>query len=653
MTKSISKGEFLGRLNDVMEANFHRDDFGVQVLAQKLFMSRSQLHRRITKARGISTSAFINEFRLKKARSLLQQGKISASEVAYQVGFSSPGYFSTAFKKHYSYSPTQVRNQEAPYVIPPADAQNDRQNGFTRSEATGYKRTAKYVLKRRLLIFMSLAGAAIAIFIISESFDLRVNSDIPMATKDKSIAVLPFRNYSNDPSMEAFCNGMTDDLISKLFILSDFDRVISRTSTYKFKNTKLSVPEIASELGVAYILEGSMQKADGKIRVNAQLIDGYADDHVWTDHFTGDWESRDIFDIQEQITSFVANSMQVAITAKESEQIRKDATLSKQAYDLYLQAKFHMFSGDEESMENARQMFSEAIALDSTFAKAYSGLGYIWFASGLLDGIRNQDIAWNKAKFYLNEAQNLDPLLINNEFYLLQGYFYFDWDFRRLEEFFYSRFSKYTYDRESCGLIDYVIKTGRFETALAVINKSIEADPLDAILLSFKARALWFLGKKKESLGILDQLENLNKNDWFYLREAAHSYFLMKEYAHSRRVLDIVVERFEERSPFSIWLRLFYAHSDENDALVNELHTELQDAFVKGHSGSPAWFIALYQLTIKKDKNKTFEWLEKSCGAKEVELTWLGVEPLLESIRNDERYLSLYRKIGFDKLTSN
>ena len=644
--------EFNTRLEATIEANYQRNDFGVHDLANKLCISRSQLHRKITAARGISATAYINEFRLKKALSLLQQGSMTASEVAYEVGFSSPSYFSTSFKKYFSYSPAKVRIQESHSVSTFGGVNDDRQKANRPYEGTKFGKSSKNLRKRYPLFFISLVGLAIALFFLWKGSDLEANRDNPVVMKDKSIAVLPFRNYSNDPSMDAFCDGMTDDLISKLSSLADLDRVISRTSTYKFKDINLRMPEIAAELGVAYILEGNMQKADGKIRVNAQLIDGHRDDHVWTDQYTGDWESQDIFDIQEQITSFVANAMQVVITAKESELIRKNATSSKQAYDLYLQAKFHMFSSDEESMEHARQMLGAAIALDPTFARAYSQLGFIWFASGLSEGLRNQDIAWNKGKYYLNMAQGLEPSLINNEFYLLQGYFYFDWDFRRLEEFYHSRFSKYTYDRESCGLIDYAIKTGRFESALAVINKSIEADPLDAVLLSFKARALWFLGKKKAGIGVLDQLENLNKNDWFYLREAAHSYFIMKEYAHSRRVLDLLIARFEDRSPFSIWLELFYAHMDENSTQVNAFLAELQDAYTNGSSGSPAWFIALYQLTIKKDKNKAFEWLEKSYDAKEVELTWFQQEPVLESIRNDKRYLSLYHKIGFDELVS-
>jgi len=109
--------EFIDRLNAIIEANFQRDDLGVVELAQKLHLSRSQLHRKITAARGISASAYINEFRLKKALSLLQQRPLNSSEVAYQVGFSSPSYFSTCFKKYYSYSPNQVRIQEPPTTL--------------------------------------------------------------------------------------------------------------------------------------------------------------------------------------------------------------------------------------------------------------------------------------------------------------------------------------------------------------------------------------------------------------------------------------------------------------------------------------------------------------------------------------------------------
>ena len=272
--------------------------------------------------------------------------------------------------------------------------------------------------------------------------------------------------------------------------------------------------------------------------------------------------------------------------------------------------------------------------------------------NGLAEGLENQEYTWENAKHFFSKAQDLDSTLILTKLSLMQGYFYFDWDFSRLESFFHKDFLSYIYDRETCGIIDYAIKTGRHEMALEVIDKCIEVNPVDAVLFSFKARALWYLGKKEDATSILYHLDSLNNNDWFYLRESAHNHFIFGNYQQSRQLLSIIMDRFQDRSPIILWLELYYANLDQNLDQVASTLNELQILYDNVEAGSPAWFIALYQVSVKKDVEKAFEWLEKSYDRREVELTWFKQEVLLEPLKNDDRYWSLYNRIGFDKLES-
>ena len=301
-------------------------------------------------------------------------------------------------------------------------------------------------------------------------------------------------------------------------------------------------------------------------------------------------------------------------------------------------------------MENARNLLIRAIELDSTFAEAYSYVGYTYLINGLAEGIGSQESAWENAKYFFSKAEALDSSLIFTELSLLQGYFYFDWDFSRLESFFHKDFLSYIYDRETSGIIDYAIKTGRHEKALEVINNCIEVNPVDAVLFSFKARALWYLGKKEEATLILHHLDSLNHKDWFYLRESINNHFMMGNYEQSKQLLRIIMDRFQDRSPTILWLELYYAYLDQNMEIVNSALSELHTSYDNEEAGSPAWFIALYHLSVQKDKEKAFEWLEKSFGRKEVELTWFKQDALLAPLKNDDRYWSLYKRIGFDKL---
>ncbi len=650
MTK---KYEFIAKLNETIEGHYHRDDFGVRDLALKLNISRSQLHRKIIFSTGMSAGAYINEFRLKKALILLQQGKFNASEVAYKVGFNSPSYFSTAFKKYYGCSPSQVSS-----TVPENNNHSNNELDHTKIENDVLQNksqqisSTKYLSRKKILIiFPIMLLVSLFVVVVSSSYFKSKNS------KEKnpinSIAVLPIKNYSGDPNMDVFCYSLTDEVLTKLSKLSNFDKIISMTSSFKYKDSKMSIPEISSELGVSYILEGNIQKADNKFRVNVQLINAKEDDHIWADQYSGDWESKDIFEIQEKITDFVLNALKILFSNVESESVKKKYSNIQEANDLFFQAKFYLFSGDEENIEKARDLLNRVVELDSIFANAYFELGYISTLDGFSEGRKEQVIAWNKGKYYLNKAKELDPSIELIELVELQGYFYFDWDFRRLEEFYHSKFLVPNYDRISCGLIDYAIKTGRFENALVGINKSIESNPLEAILYTFKARTLWLLGEKREGVNILDQMIKFNTQDWFFLRETAHNYFMMQEYDKAKEATELLFERFEDNSPVLIWFKLFFANYEQNNKVEVDLLDKLHKAYESGDSGSPGWFIALYHVSVKKDKEKAFEWLEKSYEKREVELTWLKLEKLLEPLRNDERYWSLYNRIGFNQIDDN
>jgi TolB-like protein/AraC-like DNA-binding protein len=644
---SARDNHFINQIDLILEVHFENEIFGVKELASYLYISRSQLHRKFKAALGISASSYINQYRLKKAMVLLQQGNFKAFEAAYAVGFRNPSYFSTAFKKYYSFSPSNVPIKINDNTLNPIDS-NIEQYDFINQEIAKKINNRKYLWL--ILIPVIILVLAISPYFISNKNFTELKPDLLAINNEKSIVVLPFRNYSNDPMMDYFCNGITDEIILNLNKIGGFNKVISRASSQKIKDLKLSLKEISSELNVNYILEGTLQKSDDKIKVIVQLIDVKTDCQVWEEIFTGTWSSKEIFKIQEKITFSVTNALNTVLTQEAIKEIQQQLTSSKKAYDSYLLAKYHSNSSDEESIENAKYLLHEAISLDSTFAEAYSLLGYIWMCSGFAEGFRKQEVAWNNGKYFLTKAKELNPKLINNEFHLLQGQFYYEWDFQRLEEFFHNDFDRYIYDYESSGLIDYALKTGRYNKALNVINKSIEVDPLDAVLYSFKARALFFMGNKKEAVETLKYQDPLNKYNWFYLREAAHNYYLMKEYDYSKKLMIIMKDQFQDQSPFILWLQLYYAYLDNKLIIVEALLNELIKSYENEDSGSPAWFIALYQLEIKKDIDAAFDWLEKSYKRKEVELTWLLQEPLLKPIKNDLRYNDLLQKIGFNQV---
>jgi len=468
----------------------------------------------------------------------------------------------------------------------------------------------------------------------------------PVEVAKKSIAVLPIKNWSGNSELEFFCDGMTDAVISRLTRISSLDKVVSRTSIFKYKDTNKSLPEIAKELGVTHLLEGSFQKSGNQLKINLQLIDGLSDNHFWSDEYTGVWNSDDIFKIQAEVAENVATNMDVEITEKEIASIQKIPTNNKEAYDLFLQAEYQRLKSNEQALNNAILLYEQAIALDANFAEAYIGLAYIWSQGGLVWGVFKEQEARERVKTLLQKALEIDS---TNQYAisdLADSYFYYDWNFELAEQS-YKALKKIGFAHGRSGImVDYLIKTGRYQDALINVNKIIAVNPSDGVQYFFKAEVLMFLGKNEEAIQLLASTDPLYSDNWFYLRETAKLYFYLEEYEKSRDFLNKMMDGFTDRPPILLWLNAVYQHKDGNIKEVDKYLEELHKKYEAGSSGSPAWFIALYYCIIKEYEN-AFQWLQHSYDRHEVEMTWFREEPLLIPLRDDLRYKELYRKIGF------
>jgi adenylate cyclase len=197
-----------------------------------------------------------------------------------------------------------------------------------------------------------------------------------------SIAVLPFANMSDDREQEYFSDGITDDLITALSRLPNLF-VIARTSTFTYKGKSAKVQEIGRELGVAYVLEGSVRKSGDSVRITAQLVEASTGDHLWAEHY--DRPLRDIFSLQDEIVRRIVTTLKLRFTAKPWKGIDtlSQHTDNLDAYDDYLRGVKYAWSLTENGIVNARQMFEKAVELDPTYAEAYGALGYMYFAGWL------------------------------------------------------------------------------------------------------------------------------------------------------------------------------------------------------------------------------------------------------------------------------
>ncbi len=474
-------------------------------------------------------------------------------------------------------------------------------------------------------------------FIYKDFFIDNTTEVLETEAQGKSIAVIPFKNWSGDPELDYVSDGMTDAIISRLAKIKSIERVVPFTSMIKYKETDKSMPEIAKELGVQHILQGNFQLSGNLLKFNLQLINGPSDNHFWSDEYAGEWDSKEIFKIQAEVAENVAKNMNVMISDIELDAIQKIPTKNKEAYNLFLQANFQGFKYTKQGMENAIPLYENAIELDSAFYEVYINLAYLYLFGGASWGLFEEQVAWRHAKHLLLKATQLDSTDSSVKSALNDGLYLYEWDFIRMEK---------EYRTNSNISIIYGLQTGRYEESLTMLNQGLKKYPEKAFNYVFKAQALFLLNRKVEALDILKRNDRLFDDDIMYLRVATRYYLYMEEYESSKALLTKVMTKFPDRPPVILWLSAVHGEIDGNKEIAAQYLNELNKRYDEGSSGSPAWFIALYYSHIR-DYESVFDWLQKSYDRHEVELLWLREEPLLIPVRNDSRYLELYRKVGF------
>jgi adenylate cyclase len=300
----------------------------------------------------------------------------------------------------------------------------------------------------------------------------KIETGAPAAPK-KSIAVLPFENLSDDKANVYFADGIQEEILTRLSRIGDL-KVISRTSTQRFKNTAEPMADIAKQLGVANILEGSVRKAGDKVRVHVQLIDAESDAHLWAERY--DRDLIDIFEVESDIAATIADALQARLTGAERRAIAAQPTKNTEAYDLYLKGKHQWRNFYAPGYERVREYFEQALALDPSYAPAYAGLSlyHSWAAA---NGIFSPD-HWPLAKEAVSKALELDNTLAEayNTLAAVEIYYNRNWTaaeraFRRGVEL-NPNFGDIPAHYGLC--LSYF---GRFEEAVMQENRAMQLDP--------------------------------------------------------------------------------------------------------------------------------------------------------------------------------
>ena len=306
----------------------------------------------------------------------------------------------------------------------------------------------------------------------SESFISTENKIKPVA--QNSIAVLPFANMSSDPEQEYFSDGLTEEIISDLSKVNQL-LVISRSSIMTFKGTQKKLKEIATELNVRYVLEGSVRKAGNNLRITAQLINAETDSHTWSEKYNGTLE--DVFDIQEKVARSIVEALKLKLSPQEAQQIAERPITNVHAYECYLKARQEMFRGNKESMENVFKLLQNGLDLVGPNELLYAMLGYTnFFYFRFID--KTDRSHFDKAKEYVGKAFSLNP--DSALAHVVEGWAH--WSDGNLQACCNSMKKALLIDPNNYdalfGLLETYMYAGKSTLALPLSSKLVEIDPL-------------------------------------------------------------------------------------------------------------------------------------------------------------------------------
>lgn len=391
---SVADQDFLHQFNAKVTENIGNEQFGVTELADALNMSRSNLLRKVKKATNLSVSQLISQVRLKRGMELLRAGTLNVSEVSAQVGFSSSSYFIKCFREYYGYPPGEVGKRASEPEPMPVASSPINGNGK-----------------------IILIGAAVFVIVLTIGWFVYLRwSSKGETAGEKSIAVLPFKNDSSDSTNLYLINGLMEATLNNLQKIKAL-RVVSRTSTEKYRDNVKTIPEMAKELNVTYFVEGSGQKMGNRIVLNIQLIEGATDRHLWSRQYRR--ETKDIFALQQEISKDIAEEIQAVITPDEKSRIEKILTNNPVAYDLFLKGLHLLDLGGDTNNQRAIRYFKKAIEEDSHFAMAYACAGMSFY---YLDMFKQERTHVDSLGTYADKALLLDPAL--GESYVAKAMFY-------------------------------------------------------------------------------------------------------------------------------------------------------------------------------------------------------------------------------------
>jgi TolB-like protein/tetratricopeptide (TPR) repeat protein len=453
------------------------------------------------------------------------------------------------------------------------------------------------------------------------------------------IAVLPFTSYSPDRSDDYFADGMTEEVISSVSRTRGL-RVIARTSVMRYKGAGKSVSEIGRELNVGNVLEGSVRKMGDRLRVTVQLVGTSSEEPMWSQEY--DREVKDVFAIQTDIAQRVADSLRTHVLGT-SAAPAKGSTTAPEAYVNYLRGRQAWNSRTDEGLRRAIGFFQESVKVDRGYAPAYTGLADSYAALALLEFAAPNDV-YPKAKEAAERALSLDRRLAEAHTSMGLIMFQYDWDWKGAEEKFREAIDiNPSYAPAHHFYADYLKAMGRFEEALAEIERAQELDPLSLAINTGVGHVLYLSRQYDRAIQQYRKAVDLDPGFmathlWF-----GRPYLEKGMYDEAISELETAVRLSGESTLALAMLGHGLASAgrkEEASKILAKLEERSRSQYV------PSYWIAVIHNGFK-DRDQTIRWLNRALEERSSWLVWSKVEPRFAWLRGDPGFASLMDAMRF------
>ena len=505
-----------------------------------------------------------------------------------------------------------------------------------REKETEAKIDDQYSSRKKRLILYSISGVLLALIIA-------VILLLVPKTENNSIAVLPLRNLSEDKTQEYFAEGITEALIGELGRIKKL-RVISLTSVLRYEDSKKSIPEIADELGVQYIVEGSVQGYESEVRITAQLLKADPESLLWSEPY--DDEQKDILTLISEVAQSIAEGIKITLTTEEQRRLRSTYSVNPAAYRLYLQGRYQWNKRTPESLGMSIELFQKAIAQDSTLAPAYSGLADALALFGSLEyGVYPPKEVMPKAKEAAITAIRLDPLLAEGHTSLANILLFYDWDWEAArKEFEKAMDLNPNYATAHHWFGTYFVTLGEFKKAFKEIHTALSLDPNSRVI---SVDVGWFYQYSREYDQAVQYIKNtleLEPNFIIAHLNLGFTYTLQGKYEEAIQSFHKAKELSGDY-PLSLAALSYSLAVSGGKAEAVELLHKLEE--ISKSRYVPALYFALIYMGLG-DNDQAFHWIERGFEEHSGYLLYFKVDPKVDRLRSDPRFKEILRKIGFN-----